>query len=441
MDIRKKLHSGDLTPHIDPIPVPTSCDALGVPEAVVENLVLKHLAAYPKSDLLELSKLLGVVIGVVETVLATLRARSEIEVFQPSEHGFQASISHNHIRYSLSEKGRKAAEIAFVKDPYLGPVPVSLAHYCEIVEAQDLRSKAISRQALETALSDVYGADRLVPLLGPAINSGRAMLLYGEAGTGKTFVASKIINALNTSVYIPFAVYALGNVIKVFSPQHHVKVEGHFEEAEFLYKKQYDNRWVLCERPNIQVGGELTLDMLEVNHSEHNRVWLAPLQMMANNGILVIDDLGRQPVPVDALLNRWIVPMEYFFDQFSLPNGQQITAPFILNLAFSTNFTPEKISDPAFLRRLGYKIKFDPILKDEYQELWLKTAKQKALGLESDALDTVINLHQKNKVAFYPCLPKDLVGISQDMIKFEEYSPIITSEILERAWKVYFTED
>lgn len=441
MDIRKKLHFGDLTPHIDPIPVPTSCDALDVPEAIVENLVLKHLAAYPKSDLLELSKLLGVVIGVVETVLGTLRARSEIEVFQPTEHGFKSSISHNHIRYSLSEKGRTAAEIAFVKDPYLGPVPVSLTHYCEIVEAQDLRARAISRQAVERALGDVYGANRLVPLLGPAINSGRAMLLYGEAGTGKTFVASKIINALNTSVYIPFAVYALGNVIKVFSPQHHVKVEGHTEETEFLYKKQYDNRWVLCERPNIQVGGELTLDMLEVNHSEHNRVWLAPLQMMANNGILVIDDLGRQPVPVDALLNRWIVPMEYFFDQFSLPNGQQITAPFILNLAFSTNFTPEKISDPAFLRRLGYKIKFEPILESEYRALWLKTAQQKALELEDDALDTVLHLHQKNKVAFFPCLPKDLVGISQDMIKFEEYSPIITSEILERAWKVYFTED
>lgn len=434
-------HAVEYKPHIEPIKVPISLDELGVPHAVVENLTLKHLSAYPKSDVMSLSELMGVVTSIVEAALSTLRKRSEIEVFQPNENGHDVSISHNHVRYSLSAKGRASAELAFKKDPYLGPAPVSWEQYCDIVNAQDLRSQAITRADVECALEDVFGAQRLIPLLGPAINSGRAMLLYGHAGTGKTFVASKVNNALNTSVYIPYAIYALGNVIKVYSRQHHKRLDKQATGAEFLYKNKCDKRWVLCERPNIQVGGELTMDMLEVNHSEHNRVWLAPLQMMANNGILVIDDLGRQPVPVDALLNRWIVPMEYCIDQLSLPNGQQITIPFVLTLAFSTNLNPEQISDPAFLRRLGYKIKFNPLHEEEYRCLWLETAKEKALGLSDETISKVFDLHRKHNVCFYPCLPKDLVGISRDMIQFEESSPNITPEIVDRAWQVYFTED
>lgn len=441
MSIPDKEHVAKVTPHIDPIKVPTSIDELGVPSAVIENLVLKHLSAFPKSDMLTLSKRLGVITSIIETVLSTLKKRSEIEVFQPTEDSNIVSLSHNHVRYSLSEKGRVCAELAFRKDPYLGPAPVSWEQYCAIVKSQDFRTQAISRADVEQALKGVSGAQNIIPLLGPAINSGRAILLYGHAGTGKTFVASKVNNALKTSVYIPFAVYAFGNVIKVYSTQHHKHVEGETGGSEFLYKNKCDNRWILCERPNIQVGGELTMEMLEVNHAEHNRVWLAPIQMMANNGTLIIDDLGRQPIPVDTLLNRWIVPMEYFVDQLSLPNGQQITIPFVLTLAFSTNLNPEQISDPAFLRRLGYKIKFSPISKDDYELLWLETAKAKGVDIPEETLRKVIDLHKKCSVSYFPCLPKDLVGISCDMIQFDMLASSITPEILERAWQVYFTED
>ncbi|MDF5457275.1 AAA family ATPase, partial [Vibrio parahaemolyticus] len=176
-------------------------------------------------------------------------------------------------------------------------------------------------------------------------------------------------------VFIPYAIYADGNIIKVFSEHHHRRLDNSHSQVFVKLETHYDKRWVLCERPNIQVGGELTMDMLEVNHSEHNRVWIAPLQMMANNGILVIDDLGRQAMPVDALLNRWIVPMEYLFDHLALPNGQQVTVPFMLTLAFSSNFAPSKIADPAFLRRLGYKIEFKPLSLTDYQALWMSLAK------------------------------------------------------------------
>ncbi|MCZ4295493.1 AAA family ATPase [Vibrio sinaloensis] len=435
----KVQHRTELTPQAPQPPVPTSFDDLGIPKAVVENLVIKHIAAYPKSDILQLTKLLCINSHMIEDVIAGLRSKSMVEVFQAASSTFSTQ-STGHVRYGLSESGMQEADTAFVKDAYLGPVPVSLNQYCEMVKAQDVRAQMVNRADVEYALSDVLGAHRMVGVLGPAINSGRALLLYGSAGSGKTFVATKILNSLNTSVYIPYAVFAAGNIIKVFSPQHHKRVSSS-DIQSITFKEQFDRRWCLCERPSIQVGGELTMDMLEVNHSEHNKVWMAPLQMMANNGIFIIDDLGRQPMPVDTLLNRWIVPMEYFYDYLNLPNGQQISIPFILTLAFSTNLDPEKISDPAFLRRLGYKIQFGPLLEEEYRELWGIIAKSKNLTLTEGCFETLFDLHRQHDVGFYPCLPKDIVGISRDIIVFEEVEPVISSEIVSRAWEVYFTAD
>ncbi|WP_417870011.1 AAA family ATPase [Vibrio furnissii] len=433
-------HRQQLTPQTSAPKVPTTLEELKVPFAVLENLMLKQLSAYPKSDVLQLTRLMAIGSHLVEDIVASLRKKSLVEVFQAEANPFLNQQSRGHVRYGLSEAGMYQADIAFKKDAYLGPVPVSLDDYDAMVKAQDVREKLITRPDVTNALSDVYGADRMISVLGPAINSGRALLLYGDAGTGKTYVATRLLNSLNTSVYIPYAVYAAGNIIKVFSKQHHKPVVEE-SNGSLSYKDQYDKRWVLSERPSIQVGGELTMDMLEVNHTEHNRVWMAPLQMMANNGIFVIDDLGRQPVPVDRIFNRWIVPMEYFFDYLSLPNGQQIVVPFILTLAFSTNLDPEKISDPAFLRRLGYKIQFYPLKQSEYHSLWEDMSSNRGLSISSSSFEELYGLHQLHSVGFYPCLPKDLTGISRDIIAFEESEPLITPEIMKRAWEVYFTAD
>jgi len=430
-----------LTPQVEPPKVPVSVEELDVPAAVLENLVIKHLAAYPKSDVLELSAYLGVISHFVENVLAVLRKRSMVEVFQAESHSLFADRSKGNVRYALSESGLAEADNAFKKDAYLGPMPVSLKQYTKMVEEQDVRAQFVTRKDVDRALSDVYGSERLASVLGPAINSGRALLLYGHAGTGKSYVAARILNSLNTSVYIPYAVFAAGNIMRVFSPQHHIPINRNFTEQSAALKDQYDRRWVLCERPNVQVGGELTMDMLEVNHTEHSRVWLAPLQMMANNGIFIIDDLGRQPMPVDTILNRWIVPMEYNIDHLGLPNGQQISVPFILTLAFSTNLNPQKIADPAFLRRLGYKIQFYALSEEHYRQLWGTVADKIKLTVLDGALKKLFELHQKNSVGLYPCLPKDIAGIGRDIVVFEELEPVITPEIMERAWDLYFTAD
>ncbi|OQK27901.1 hypothetical protein XE88_c12340 [Vibrio parahaemolyticus] len=428
-----------LVPQINPPKVPSAVEGLGIPASVVENLVLKHLAAYPKCDLVELTQRLCVVSNIVELALAQLRKRSWVEVYQPVSD--KLSHSYSNVRYSLTELGLAEADIAYRKDPYIGPVPVSLDDYWTVVEGQDLRKNPITRTDVERALSDVFGSEHLIPVLGPAINSGRAMLLYGHAGTGKSYVAARVLNAMSTSVFIPYAIYADGNIIKVFSEHHHRRLDNSHSQVFVKLETHYDKRWVLCERPNIQVGGELTMDMLEVNHSEHNRVWIAPLQMMANNGILVIDDLGRQAMPVDALLNRWIVPMEYLFDHLALPNGQQVTVPFILTLAFSSNFAPSKIADPAFLRRLGYKIEFKPLSDEDYHALWLSLSQYLQIALAPEFFDALKQLHCDNNMPNFPCLPKDLLGISRDILVFEGQRKVVSPDLLTRAWGLYFTVD
>ncbi len=422
--------------------VPTSREALNIPYAVVEDLLLKHLSTTSKTDLLHLTRLMGISGHIVENLVTTLRQKSLVEVYQAESISEDTtSISSAKVRYGLSAAGMQQARLAFKRDAYIGPTPVSLADYNQMVLAQDARAFPITRKDVVNAMADVYGADRMIDVLGPAINSGRALLLYGDAGTGKTFVATRLNDALNTAIYIPYAVYSDGNIIKLFSKQHHTPIATAERDTVLNYKSQFDKRWVLCERPSIQVGGELTMDMLEVNHSENSRVWMAPLQMMANNGVLIIDDLGRQKMPVDSILNRWIVPMEYSVDHLSLPNGQQETIPFILTLAFSTNLDPEKISDPAFLRRLGYKIIFRPLPQNEYHALWSEMAKNKALTIQDEAFECLYRLHKNHNVGFLPCLPKDLLGICRDIVVFEQSPYEINSEILQRAWEVYFTAD
>lgn len=439
----KSSHLTELVPQAAAPKVPTSFESLKIPRTVVENLLLKQLSAFPKSNLIDLARALAISSHMIEELLSDLKTRSLIEVYQAGlASGYSASSSAGKpILYALSEAGVKEAEIAFRKDAYLGKAPVSLDDYVAMVQAQDIRANNVRRPEVVHALNDVYGAERLIPLLGPAINSGRALLLYGDAGTGKTYVATRLLRSLNTSVYIPYSIFAAGNIIRVFTPQHHIKVDDAATSEAFSFKDKYDPRWALCERPSVQAGGELTMDMLEVNHTEHNRVWLAPVQMMANNGILIIDDLGRQPMPVSKLLNRWIVPMEYQYDYLTLPNGQQISVPFVLTLAFSTNLDPEKIGDPAFLRRLGYKIQFNPLKRDDYQALWESTVHDRMLVVTPEAFDILYHLHEQYNVGFYPCLPKDLIGISRDILIFEDEEPVITPQIIEQAWQVYFTED
>ncbi len=429
-------------PQIQPPAVPTTKEALNIPSNVLEELLQKHLLATPRIDIIQLSKKLGIVTHIVEDLIQTLRQKAMIEIYQPESTQANAQSIRKNVLYALSTKGAELAQHLVKMDTYLGPVPVPIEEYADVVNKQDIREAGtISRQTLEMAMFDVSGAEQLISQLGPALNSGQVLLLYGDSGTGKSYVSKKLSNALKNTIFIPYSIYAEGNIIKLFSALHHKPFSREESSVPLQLVEHHDRRWLLCHRPNILVGGELTMDMLEVNQDSITKSLQAPLQMQANNGILIIDDLGRQPMPVQTLLNRWIVPMETKEDHFALPNGQQITVPFKVTLIFSSNLSPEDIADPAFLRRLGYKIKFESLTESDYRALWQETSLRLELTLDGDYFNKIRFLHRESSFDYYPYLPRDILNICRDIINFEQLDPIITSSLLEQAWSLYFAAD
>ncbi|MFV0576198.1 MAG: AAA family ATPase [Vibrio sp.] len=429
---------------IQPPKMPTSLMGLGIPTNVVESLILKLLHLEPRMTLLKLSQSLAISSNIIQAIVNQLRVNGMVEVLQPdttkiSTHGVQG-INSAVFRYQLTIYGEEQAKRALNQDGYIGPIPVSLNDYERMVRQQSLRKFPITQSILKNALKDVYGIDNFVDLIGPGINSGRAVLFYGEAGTGKSYIANRIIRSLNSAVYIPYSVYIAGNIVRLFTHQHHKAINQENETSDLFFHQNHDRRWVLCERPMVQVGGELTMNMLEVSKSESTSTWLAPLQMMANNGIFIVDDLGRQAMPISHLLNRWIVPMEYEIDYLSLPNGQQSNVPFVTTLIFSTNLSPKQIGDPAFLRRLGYKVNFLPLSESNYKDLWLAECRLKRFIFDCEPMNYLLKLHKKHQVNYYPCIPKDLTQICNDMMIYKSMKTRLTTSLVESAWQVYFSD-
>jgi len=342
--------------------------------------------------------------------------------------------------YELSPKGKEQARIHLSRSTYCGAAPVSLAAYRQSIMRQSIRNLHPKFEDVARALNDLEVTDLLISQLGQALNSGKSMFLFGAPGNGKTSLAKRAISALSEHLWIPRAITIGGEVIRLYDPSVHIAEPIPASEG-ITNDQEIDERWIRIQRPTIVVGGELEMKHLEATLNPVTGIIEAPIHVKSNCGCLVVDDFGRQQISTTQLLNRWIVPMEYFYDYLNLPNGQQISIPFSLTLAFSTNFDPEKISDPAFLRRLGYKIQFGPLLEQEYRELWGIISKSKNLSLTEGCFETLFDLHRQHDVGFYPCLPKDIVGISRDIIVFEEVEPVISSEIVSRAWEVYFTAD
>jgi hypothetical protein len=429
-------------PQIKPPAVPTTKEALNIPSNILEELLLKHLLATPRIDIIQLSKKMGIISRIIEELIQSLRQKAMIEIYQPEITQHNSQAIRKNVLYALSTKGSESAQHIAKIDTYLGPVPIPIEEYAEVVKQQDIQEAGnITRETLEMAMFDVSGAQQLITQLGPALNSGQVLLLYGDSGTGKSYISKKLSSAFKNTIFIPHAIYAEGNIIKLFSALHHKPYLNEDNSVPLQLIDHHDRRWLLCHRPNILVGGELTMEMLEVNQDSITKSLQAPLQMQANNGMLIVDDLGRQPMPVQTLLNRWIVPMETKEDHFALPNGQQITVPFKVTLVFSSNLSPHEIADPAFLRRLGYKIQFVSLTESDYRALWQETSLRMDITLDGDYFNKIRFLHREANFHYYPYLPRDILNICRDIITFEQLDSVITSSLLEQAWALYFAAD
>lgn len=436
------LNSADRMTSIDSIAAITRSTPLAPrPKSIVEtglrfnlicDLLEKHLydaGTLSLSALRQRSALAG---PVLDEALGFMRREGRIEVRGPTP-------DESSLRYSLTERGRSAAQDTLARSGYLGPAPVPLEAYSQIVKEQSVHERMVTRELMRAAFADVVLDTEMLDRLGPALNSGKAIFVYGEAGTGKTYITQRLSRLVGETVLVPHAIAIGETIIQVFDPAVHIPVGT--PSSGVLLDDGHDPRFVLCRRPLVVTGGELMPEMLEVQFDPITRQFRAPLQLKATNGMLIIDDLGRQRVPPKVVLNRWIVPMEEGRDYLSLPTGQHFAVLFDLILVFSTNLKPSDLADEAFLRRIGYKIQFEALTPEQYHEIWRQVCDQHGVAYDHSVCQGVIDrLHRPAKIPLLPCHPRDLIDMALDHAAYLGVSDVLQHNALEWAWKNYFVD-
>jgi predicted ATPase with chaperone activity len=413
-------------------PRPTRLSDTGLSETFVADLIAKHLFDRGTLSLGELSTILALAGSIIESVLNFMRTEARVEV-RPG----QASTAG--LAYTLTERGRVTALDAMMRSGYLGPAPVPLKNYARIARAQTIHSRSVTHDAMCAAFDDVVLADEMLDRIGPALNSGRAIFLYGPAGTGKTFISQRLCRLFRHPTLIPHSIAIDDSVVQIFDPLIHKQLRLKPPGDNLKLEKGHDPRFVVCERPVAITGGELTAEMLEISYEPSTRLYEAPLQLKANNGLFIIDDMGRQKVSPAAVFNRWIVPMEEKRDYLTLGSGRHFTVPFDIVLIFSTNIHPLELAEEAFLRRIGYKIEFGALTVEQYEHIWRDACAAYEVEYESHVLDFVINdLHARNQVSLLPCHPRDLLGMAVDHAIYEDNSRNVSIDHLRWAWDNYF---
>ncbi|MDX1754601.1 MAG: AAA family ATPase [Marinobacter sp.] len=417
---------------ITPEPRPHTLEDSGLTEVYVADLISKHLFERGVLDLQQLTRCTALPGHQVERVFCFLREEGRAEIRGASQHGL--------LRYALTDRGRVAAQEALVRDGYIGPAPVPLEQYTRMVARQGMRSQKLSREQVHAAFRDITIRPEILDQLGPAMHSGRALFIHGDSGTGKTYIARKLSRLMLGEVLIPHAVLVADKAVRLFDPEVHERIDTGASKSSLFLDRGHDPRYELCKRPVVMVGGELTMDMLEVQFDPATRIHHAPAQMRANNGMLVIDDLGRQRMRPDELFNRWIVPMEEGQDFLSLATGQHFEVPFNVALLFSSNLHPLELADEAFLRRIGYKIRFQPLTPDEYRDIWRQECQRQGVTDDPALVEFMLEqLHGTRGIPLLPCHPRDLIGLAMDYLRYQGITEL-TEEALKRAWQNYFVQ-
>jgi len=448
MDQPERLPTGKIDPAVltdvaltqreQLVPRPTKLAHTGLSEPFLADLISKHLldgGVLRLSDLAERLKLAG---PIIESVLNFMRKEARTEVRGTHGNGSGNSATGN-LRYALTERGRNSAQDAMYRSGYVGPAPVPLEEYVRVAKAQTVHGRRIDRAAMADAFAGIIIRPELVDKLGPAMNSGRAVFIYGPAGTGKTFITQHLVRLFPDTTLIPYSIVINEVVVEVFDPIKHRLAETNLPNPNVMLERGHDPRYALCRRPIVIAGGELTADMLDIHYDAATRRFQAPLQLKANNGIFIIDDMGRQRVAPATVFNRWIVPLEEKIDYLNLGSGQHFSVPFDTILVFSTNLHPLDLADEAFLRRIGYKIEFPYLLEREYEQIWQQFCAENEIVCEPDVFDFAINeLHAKHRKPLLPCHPRDLLSIAAERATYQGNGRLVNTENLSWAWANYF---
>ncbi len=404
-------------------PVPRTVEDLGISQSLVLDLILRRVLLEGYSTLGSLSRALRISIPIVAATFQQMRQQQLVEV---------KGMVGNDYQFVLSQAGKQLASDRFQISQYAGAAPVSLKDYHAATKAQAARV-AVDRRSLRQAFGDLVVTDRLLDQLGPALISQTSIFVYGPSGNGKTSIAERMLRVYQDAVLIPYAVEVDGQIISLYDPVVHTKIE--MEDPEV------DPRWVLCKRPCIVVGGELIPSMLELRLDEVSGIYAAPLQMKANNGIFIIDDFGRQLMSPRDLLNRWIVPLDRRVDYLSLRYGVKFQIPFELMVVFSTNLDPNDLADEAFLRRIQNKIYVEAVDDETFDQIFHRVVTQRNIPHEPDSAEYLRHLClSEGRRELRACYPADICNILQSISRYENRSLRMTKDDLERATSLYFAK-
>ncbi|MBI3209309.1 MAG: ATP-binding protein [Candidatus Solibacter usitatus] len=419
-------------------PVPESIADTGLKETFIQQLILKTI--YYRGEILgrDLAKSMGLNFSLLEPMLEFFKGQYLVAVKRSLGVGMVSSV------FALSDQGRNITLQYIESSAYSGKAPVPLDQYCAVVKLQK-RKNWLTPEKLAEAFSHMIVSPDVLAQIGPAVNSGKSFLMYGQPGNGKTYVAESLFRIESDPIFIPYAIESGGQIVEMYDPLYHTQLDAVSDEPSIWAapeEENYDRRWFRAKRPFIASGGELTLDMLDLAYKPDSKVYDAPLQLKANNGIYLIDDFGRQKVSPTEVLNRWIIPMERGTDFFTFLTGGKISIPFETFLVFSTNLRPHQIGDEAFLRRIQYKMYLRNPVEDEFQSIFFKQCAALDLELDHGALEQFMEYRYRiTKKPMRRCQPRDILTHAVDLIEFENLPRLLTTEILDRAYDSTFVAD
>lgn len=409
------------------LPEAKTVEQVGVRRALLEDLALKTIYVMAPPSPAELADSMRLAYRVVDELFRRLRSEQLVEV---------TGMKGNTPLMALTSRGRARALELLALNHYIGPAPVSLDHYVELVRRQSVRELDIHAADIRRAFSPLVLEENTLNKLGTALNSGSSIFLYGSTGSGKTAIATLVPRVMaNDRVWIPYAVTVDGQFITVYDPHLHVKVDDPIAD-------DHDARWVLCQRPAVVVGGELTIEMLELQLNPTSKFYTAPMQMKANNGVLVIDDFGRQRVRPEDLLNRWIVPLDRRIDFLTLAGGRKMEIPFELFVVFATNLHPSTLGDPAFLRRIQTKIRVGEVARGRFHEIFARVCDEWGMHYDPSIVDELIDvIRSRFKEPLRACHPRDVVNQIRWAAHYENREPVLDRKSILTAVEAYFVDD
>ncbi|WP_375280300.1 ATPase [Pseudooctadecabacter sp.] len=420
-------------------PAPKTLESMSLSPVMMRDIMIKTMFRTNLESARDLAKAVCLPVNITQQLIDAARDQRLCEAT-----GTMSAGSSNEMGYQLTDMGKQRALDALAQSEYFGPMPVPLEVYREQVKRQSIRNIHVTRDQLLNAMGHLILPPTLLDQLGPAVGAGRSILMYGPPGNGKSSISNGIRDALGDKIYIPRAIEYSGQVITVYDPIVHSAAEEDVDDPNSLRRTsgRYDTRYVKCERPTVITGGELTLEMLDLVYNPVARTYQAPLQLKSSGGIFIIDDLGRQAEPPQAIVNRWIVPLEENRDILALQSGEKFEVPFDTLVIFSTNFHPNEIFDKAALRRIFFKIKIDGPDQEDFLKIFAMMARKRKMPLDESAL---IHLLQKK----YPTIdnvyanyqPIFLIDQMISICEFEGIPYQMSPDLIDRAWANMFVKE